>query len=592
MDTISPPRTAVKRLDDRLVDKIAAGEVVERPASVAKELIENALDAGATTLTITAEGAGIALLRVADDGAGIAADELELAVSRHCTSKVAALADLDAIATMGFRGEALPSIGAVSRLTVASAQEGAAGATISVVGGRVSPVAPAGRARGTTVSVEDLFFATPARRKFLKAERTEAAALGDTIKRLALAAPHVAFTYTHGGRTQRFPAGGPLDRARAVMGEAFAAEAIPLAAEREGVRLSGLLGLPTDGRATGAYQYTFVNGRLVRDKLITQALRAGYIDVMAGGRHPAAVLFVAVPPETVDVNVHPQKADVRFSQAAGVRGAIVSAIRGALAEAAPRTSATVSGAAIAALRPPDRSFSEADAAEASRPTGFQERRAAFSGPARPRLSAPMPPEARPSAPVNTDHPLGAAVGQVADTYILAKTEDGMVIVDQHAAHERIVYEALKASAGAPKSQGLLIPDVVEVSAEDADRLEGAAEAFAALGLLVERFGPGAVVVRETPAALGTFDVAGLIRALAADLAEGEGTERLGARLDHVAATMACHGSVRAGRRMAAEEMNTLLRQIETTPAASQCNHGRPTFVRLTKAEIERLFHRR
>ncbi|WP_108658524.1 DNA mismatch repair endonuclease MutL [Acuticoccus kandeliae] len=624
---------SVRRLDDRLIDKIAAGEVVERPASVVKELVENALDAGARAIEITIEAGGVGLIRVADDGHGIAADELPLAVARHCTSKLFDTAGLSRIMTMGFRGEALPSIGAVGRLTLTSRHQGAeSGAHIVVEGGRTAPVEPAGRAVGTTVEVRDLFFATPARLKFLKSERTEATAITDTVRRLALSAPGVAFTLAMGGRPTRFQPGTPATRAREVLGADFAEEAIALAAEREGVRLTGQLGLPTNGRSTSQHQYAFVNGRVVRDKLVTQALRAGYQDVMARDRQPMAVLHIELDPAAVDVNVHPAKADVRFRDSQLVRGLIVSAIRRQLADAAPRSSRSVANAAIAALssrpRPePQPLFAMAPEAEVDElPPGFADegtpwreseaaRREATRAPAarasfppvartfvrppmRPMATAPAPtPAAMPEpAPPATalDHPLGAAVAQVHGNYIVAQTADGVAIVDQHAAHERIVYEALKSAAKskAPPTQGLLIPDVVELDPNDVAALAEHADAFARFGLVLEPFGPGAVVVRETPAALGNFDVARLVRELADEIAEWGAASALEVRLDHVAATMACHGSVRSGRQLRPEEMNALLRQIEATPSAGQCNHGRPTFVALSLAEIERLFERR
>ncbi|MEM6762009.1 MAG: DNA mismatch repair endonuclease MutL [Pseudomonadota bacterium] len=592
---------AVRRLDDALADKIAAGEVVERPASVVKELVENAIDAGAQHIDIAVEGGGAHLIRVADDGHGIAADDLALAVSRHCTSKLATAADLDAIVTMGFRGEALPSIGAVARLTVASrAADAADGAVIAVEAGRAGPVRPGGRAIGTTVEVRDLFFATPARLKFMKGEKTEMAAITDTVKRLALSSPSVAFTLQGNGRPLRYAQGSAQDRARDVLGASFADEAIALAAERDRVRLSGLLGLPTNGRANSLYQYAFVNGRVVRDKLIAQAMRAGYQDVMPRDRYPMAVVHIEIAPDAVDVNVHPQKADVRFSDPQLVRGLIVSAIRRQLATDGTRTSRAVSNAAIAAVSVP------------SGPPGLSEAPSRFSRPAA-RRAAPVPvvrpgrpdqsaftaePSVRPSEPASAElasRPMGAAIAQVFKNYIIAQSDSGILVVDQHAAHERIVYEALKTAAAAketPAAQGLLIPEVVDLPPEDVARLDDHKEMFATFGLSLEPFGPGAVAVRETPAILGTFDVAALVRQLADEIAEWGSADGLASRLDHVAATMACHGSVRSGRILNQAEMNALLRQIETTPSAAQCNHGRPTFVSLTQRDLERLFERR
>ncbi|ORE91534.1 DNA mismatch repair protein [Stappia sp. 22II-S9-Z10] len=690
--TTRPALTArkVQRLDARLIDKIAAGEVVERPASAVKELVENALDAGATAVDVTAEAGGTALIRVADDGHGIPAEELPLAVERHCTSKLIDAAGLSAILTMGFRGEALPSIGAVARLSVTSRVEGGDGASILVEGGRVGPVEPAGRAVGTTVEVRDLFFATPARLKFLKSERSENAAISDTVKRLALSAPHVAFTLNLGGRRQTFAAATPLGRARDVLGADFADEAIALDVERHGVRLQGHLGLPTSGRASSQYTYAFVNNRVVKDKLIAQAMRAGYQDVMARDRHPVAVLWMTLDPALVDVNVHPAKADVRFQDANAVRGLIVTAFRRALAEAPAAASRTVSSAALAALSMPSRSgpfggpgrglvqndeeagFAEPGAAFAASPHGapqpgatepgaalkegaprpaykadYSARSRGGSGgsgygggfgsgfaPPRGRAFHSPPPAARSADPAPgawipddgmpdhgmpdgafpdegradgaiphgapgdsdsaTAHPLGAAVAQVHGNYILAQTAHGLVVVDQHAAHERIVYERLKAQAAErePAAQGLLIPEVVELAPDDVDRLAEHTETFARLGLTLEPFGQGAVVVRETPAALGRFDIARLVKTLADEIADWGAASALADKLDHAAATMACYGSVRSGRALKVEEMNALLRQIETTPAAGQCNHGRPTFISLTLAEIEKLFERR
>ena len=655
-------RAPVRRLDDRLVDKIAAGEVVERPASVVKELVENAIDAGARGIEIAVHSGGTALIRVADDGHGIPAEELPLAVSRHCTSKIVDAAGLSSIRTMGFRGEALPSIGAVGRLSLVSRHEGADSAWgLSVEGGRVGAVEPAARGVGTTVEVRDLFHATPARLKFMKTERTEAAAVSDIVKRLALASPGVAFALSGGQRTTRWPAGTTIDRVRDVMGADFAAEAIPLAVERHGVRLSGFLGLPTDSRANANHVHAFVNGRLVRDRLVTQAIRAGYQDVMTRERYPQAVAFVWLDPAAVDVNVHPAKADVRFRDQNAVRGLIVSAIRKALAEAAPRTARSISSAALGHLAA--RSAEPSAAAEglaeegqhfrtapAARRFGYSAvRRSDLPGawrPARPgRHAGNGDTETGPalreggingaSAAVEgseqgvgrhgvgdgvgdaafpgagsgrdidrgngqdtgedlRDHPLGAAVAQVHRNYVIAQTADGIVIVDQHAAHERIVFEALKVAAEreTPPAQGLLIPEVVELPPEDVVRLSEHGETFARVGLTLEPFGPGAMVVRETPAALGTFDVARLVRELADEIAAWGTAEALEARLSRVAATMACHGSVRSGRALRPEEMDALLRQIETTPSAAQCNHGRPTFVTLSLAEIERLFERR
>ncbi|MEM0907139.1 MAG: DNA mismatch repair endonuclease MutL, partial [Pseudomonadota bacterium] len=529
---------------------------------------------------------------------------------RHCTSKLWDAHGLEAITTLGFRGEALASIGAVARLSLSSRAQGSADAARIVVdGGRVGPVEPCGRGAGTTVEVRDLFFATPARLKFLKSERAETAAISDTVKRLALAAPHLAFSLNTGGRMTRFPAGTLRDRARTVLGDAFANECIALEAARDGVRLTGFLGLPTAGKANQLSQFAFVNGRMVKDKLIGQAIRAGYRDVMARDRHPVAIINVSLDPALVDVNVHPQKADVRFQNAEAVRGFIVSAIRRQLASATPRTSSAVSNRAMAALgaQPAREGLAEPAAAPFEVPEPRSAPRPLISSVAArmlaPRRAPPPPPSnqtvATPLEPSATraerdgqEAPLGAALAQVHENYIIAQTDDGVVIVDQHAAHERIVYEKLKASRGAPASQLLLIPEVVELPPEDVERLQDESEALESFGLSLEAFGPGAIVVRGTPSPLGTFDVKALVRELAEQIAAWGASDALEARLDHLAATIACHGSVRSGRRLKGDEMNALLRQIEATPSAAQCNHGRPTFITLSLADIERLFARR
>lgn len=588
----------VRRLDDRLVDQIAAGEVVERPASVVKELIENALDAGATCVDAWVEGGGVDLIRVADDGHGMLPEDLPLAVARHCTSKIANRTGLSAIATLGFRGEALPSIASVARLSITTRTADGAGAQIAVEGGVVGAVTPAGRAVGTSVEVRDLFFATPARRKFLKSARTEASAIAAEIKRMALAAPHVGLSLTLDGRTVRYTPGDLVARARQVLGAAFADGAADLDQERDGVRLTGLLGRPTDSRGAGQHQYAAVNGRVIKDRLVTQAIRAGYQDVLPHGRQPVAVLAIGIDPSAVDVNVHPAKADVRFRDADAVRGFIVSSVRRRIAVAAPRTTPSVSEIARAAWA---RSAPENSAPRHSAPGGFEEPVRSFSvrrATAPPTAQmGPYPPQSCVSSndPPQPDHPLGAAVAQVHGNYIVAQTTDGIVIVDQHAAHERIVYERLKAAAAAtdPPSQGLLVPEVIETDAGCAAALISHAATLARFGLVIEPFGPGAVIVRAVPAALGTRSVAALVGDLGDAAAEwGAPNELVEAELNAVAATIACHGSVRSGRRLTAEEMNALLRQIETTPAAGQCNHGRPTVVCLSLGDIERLFGRR
>ncbi|MFQ5785135.1 MAG: DNA mismatch repair endonuclease MutL [Alphaproteobacteria bacterium] len=599
----------IRVLPATTVNRIAAGEVVERPASAVKELVENALDAGARRIDVAIEDGGRTLIRVADDGCGMDAAELALAVERHATSKLAD-DDLVRITQLGFRGEALPAIGAVSRLTIASRAEGADTAwSIAVEGGKKSAPAPTALNRGTRVEVRDLFYATPARLKFLKTPRTETDRAADALARLAMAYPRVAFGLTADGRERMRLAAvdgdlldAGLERLAAVMGRAFAGNAIAVAAEREGLELTGHIGLPTLNRGNGQAQYLFVNRRPVRDRLLLGAVRGAYADVLARDRYPLVALFLALPPEAVDVNVHPAKAEVRFRDAGLVRGLVVGALRHALAEAGHRASTTVGAAALAALRPGTAAGAPAGRSHGGGPVyafpsrttaGLAEAAAAYHAPLDPDLA---PPSAR-AIEADDDalrHPLGAARGQLHATYIVAQTDDGIVIVDQHAAHERLVYERMKralAERGVER-QGLLLPEVVELDEAACARLTAHAEELAELGLALEPFGPGAVAVRETPALLGECDVQGLVRDLADELAEIGETGRLRERLDAVSSTMACHGSVRAGRLLTVAEMNALLREMEATPHAGQCNHGRPTYVELKLAEIEKLFGRR
>ena len=609
---------AVRQLEDGVINRIAAGEVVERPASVVKELVENALDAGATRIEVVTAGGGKALIRVTDDGIGMDEADLGLAVERHCTSKLPE-GDLAAIATLGFRGEALPSIGAVARLSIATRAAGAQhGLEIVVAGGRREPVRPSAMVRGTRVEVADLFYATPARLKFLKSERAEATAITEVVRRLALAAPEVAFTLAGADRaTLEWPARTGPDALRRriadVVGQAFVEDAIEIDAGREGIRLGGLAGLPTATRGTAAQQYLFVNGRPVRDRVLMGALRAAYQDAIARDRHPAAVLFIDLDPHEVDVNVHPAKADVRFRDPGLVRGLMIGAIRQMIARTALEPSRAGAAATIGAFRPgggamparqaasdwrvsplrPLETVGGAPVAAAAMPAGFADvAQAAFAATAAP--STDRRADAGPVLPERLDRPLGAARAQLHETYILAQTADGVVLVDQHAAHERLVYEKLKAARardGVP-TQMLLVPEIVELPADDVERLVGFADALAGLGLVIEGFGPGAVAVRETPALLGRVDAGKLVRDLADEIAEFDRADALEARLDRIAATVACHGSVRAGRRLRPEEMDALLREMEETPNSGTCNHGRPTFVRLTLADIERLFGRR
>ena len=607
---------AVRQLEDGVINRIAAGEVVERPASVVKELVETALDAGATRVEVVTAGGGKALIRVTDDGIGMDEADLALAVERHCTSKLPE-GDLAAIATLGFRGEALPSIGAVARLSIATRAAGAPhGLEIVVAGGRREPVRPSAMVRGTRVEVADLFYATPARLKFLKSERAEATAITEVVRRLALAAPAVAFTLAGADRaTLEWPARTGPDALRRriadVVGQAFVDDAIEIDAGREGIRLGGLAGLPTATRGTAAQQYLFVNGRPVRDRVLMGALRAAYQDAIARDRHPAAVLFIDLDPHEVDVNVHPAKADVRFRDPGLVRGLIVGAIRQMIARNALEPSRAGAAATIGAFRSGGGGYSPpatdwrasalrpletvgvAPIAGNAAPAGFADgAQTAFAATAAP--SADRRADAGPVLPENFHRPLGAARAQLHETYILAQTADGVVLVDQHAAHERLVYEKLKAARardGVP-TQMLLVPEIVDLPADDVERLVGFADALSGLGLVIEGFGPGAVAVRETPALLGRVDAGKLIRDLADEIAEFDRADALEARLDRIAATVACHGSVRAGRRLWPEEMDALLREMEETPNSGTCNHGRPTFVRLTLADIERLFGRR
>lgn len=609
----------IRRLPPDLINRIAAGEVVERPASAVKELVENALDAGAAKVEVQADGGGLTRILVADDGHGLAPDQLPLAVERHATSKLNPQADgeydLLRISTLGFRGEALPSIGSVARLSITSRARGLADAHgIFVEGGAVGAVSPAAfpGPHGARVEVRDLFYATPARLKFMKSERSEALAIGEELKRQAMAHEAVAFSLDlDGRRTLRLPAeaagpDGRLARLSAIMGREFSDNALAIDHEREGVRLSGFAGLPTYNRGNAAHQYLFVNGRPVRDRLLQGALRAAYADFLARDRHPLAALYVELDAGLVDVNVHPAKAEVRFRDSGLVRGLIIGGLRHALAGAGHRAATTVATAALGGFRPQGYVPPPSAAGfSAWRQGGWAPSAMAAAVQAIPGLSEvsaraepdyPNVAEQQSAAPVfdPVDYPLGAARAQVHETYIVAQTRDGVVIVDQHAAHERLVYERMKVemAEGGVARQALLLPEVVELDPAEAERVAGRAEELAALGLVIEPFGPGAVLVRETPALLGEADVQGLVRDIADDLAENGQALALKERLEEVCGTMACHGSVRAGRRLSAPEMNALLRQMEATPHSGQCNHGRPTYVELKLADIERLFGRR
>ena len=610
----------VRQLSEGIVNRIAAGEVVERPASVVKELVENALDAGATRIEVLTDGGGRRLIRVSDDGAGMTREDLALAVERHATSKLPD-DDLLDIRTLGFRGEALPSIGAIARLTITTRHASEPnGWAITVDGGDKAQVKPGALGDGTRVEVRDLFYATPARLKFLKSDRSEGEAIREVVRRLAMSRPDVAFTLAGEERTPvtwaaALPgAPGRLARLADILGGEFRANAVEVRGGRQGsageaLAIEGFAALPTLTRANSLGQYLFVNGRPVRDKLLIGVVRAAYADYLPRDRHPIVALFVTLDPREVDVNVHPAKAEVRFRDGGLVRSLLIRSLQEALTRDGQRAATTGGTATIAAFRP-----------AAMPPRGSWDWRLSPARPADPR-GAPMPVRGNtalgfaeaaqaafdvggPSAdarvdliepaPDLLDRPLGAARAQVHETYIVAQTRDGLVIVDQHAAHERIVYERLKASldkTGVAR-QILLIPEIVELDEADVERLTARAEELARYGLAIEPFGPGAVAVRETPSLLGEIDAQALVRNLAEHMAEWDEALPLERRLMHVAATMACYGSVRAGRRLKPEEMNALLREMEATPNSGQCNHGRPTYVELKLSDIEKLFGRR
>ncbi len=605
---ISAAPRRIRPLDEAAVNRIAAGEVVERPASAVKELVENALDAGATRVGIDYADGGRTLIRVTDDGCGIPASEMSLALARHATSKIDG-SDLLDIHSFGFRGEALASLGAVGRLVLTSRVAGGEAHRIEVTGGREGPLRPDTARPGTVVELRDLFFATPARLKFLRSDRAEAQAIADVVKRLAMAEPAVAFELrdlTGGSARGVFraaPETGDLfdalrGRLNTVLGAEFAANAVAVDAEREGLRLTGFAALPTYSRGAAVAQYFFVNGRPVRDKLLLGALRAAYMDFLSRDRHPAAALFVDCDPHLVDVNVHPAKSEVRFRDPGVARGLVVSGLRHALAGAGHRASSTIGGATLGAFRAPEARVTWMDRVSGNRTIsgtisdpkswpgieGFAEAGGDFAPAARAE-PAPDPP-----AP---DHPLGAARAQLHETYIVAQTTDGIVLVDAHAAHERLVYERLKrqAAENGVAAQALLVPEIVELPEADAAELLGEAEALGRLGFDIEPFGPGAVAVRATPALLGNVDAAALLRDVLDEIGAGGGSFTVQGRIEAVLSRVACHGSVRAGRRMGAEEMNALLREMEATPHSGQCNHGRPTYVELKLCDIERLFGR-
>ena len=585
---------SIRRLPEHLVNRIAAGEVVERPSSALKELVENAIDAGATRIAIRIESGGIDLIEVSDDGCGMERDEMALALERHATSKLPDDA-IEAVSTLGFRGEALPSIASVSRFTLESRVRGADGWSRIVDNGRLEGEGPAALPPGTRIKVEQLFEKVPARRKFLRSARSEYAACVDVVKRLAMARPDIAFSLEHEGRKALAVQGDQTrpDRVAALTDRALIDNSVGIDFEREGVRLGGVAGLPTFNRGVADHQYLFVNGRPVKDRLLVGAVRGAYADVLARDRHPVVALFLEVPADAVDVNVHPAKTEVRFRDSALIRGMIVSGLRRALDEAGHRSVQRPSVGAFGNWQSEPLDFGAPVSQAPAAPVQHQvwDRRASFIAPPGPMGRAEpawTPP------PETISYPLGVARGQVAKTYIVAEAEDGLVIVDQHAAHERLVLERMKRAVegGGVQAQALLLPEVVELDESACDRLEARIGELAELGLELERFGPVAMLVRATPALLGAGDTRGLITDLADELAAYDEALSLKERLDHVAATMACHGSVRAGRVLSVAEMNALLREMEVTPHSGQCNHGRPTWVKLAHGDIEKLFGRK
>jgi DNA mismatch repair protein MutL len=573
---------SIRRLPSELVDRIAAGEVVERPASALKELVENALDAGAKTITIRLSGGGTGLIEVVDDGSGMSPGDMRLALERHATSKLPG-DSIDRVTSFGFRGEALPSIASVSRLTLESRTSGADGWRIQVDHGKRVGEGPAALPPGTRVRVEELFEKVPARRKFLRSPRSEYSASLDAVKRLAMARSDVAFALEHDGRKiLSLQPSSPQARVATLLAGELDRHGVGIDCVRDGLGLTGVVSLPTLNRGVGDQQYLFVNSRPVKDRLLVGALRAAYRDLIARDRHPIAALFLNVPLEEVDVNVHPAKTEVRFRDAAAVRGLIVGGIRSALDMESHRSAAHEQSAAPVV-------WTSSVSSPSAPPAGVREERALFTG-----IRVDPSARAEPAAEPVQSYPLGVARGQVASTYIVAEANDGLVIVDQHAAHERLVLERLRAarSGGSVPRQDLLIPEVVELEEPDCDRLEGATAELAGLGLELERFGPTSILVRSVPAALRSPDVDKLLADLAAEIAELGSAMSLQERLDHVEATIACHGSVRAGRVLSVAEMNALLREMEVTPRSGQCNHGRPTWVKLAHSDIEKLFGRR
>jgi len=610
---IGENRPQIRQLDDAAINRIAAGEVVERPASAVKELVENAIDAGARRISVDIADGGKTLIRVADDGCGMTGDDLPLALSRHATSKIDGT-DLLNIHSFGFRGEALPSLGAVGRLTITSRAQGHDGVQISVSGSAETPVKPAALNRGTVVELRDLFYATPARLKFMRTDRAELGAVVDIIKRLAMAEPAIGFSLrdVSDGKDRILfrvdPESGDLfdalhGRLRQVLGAEFAENALPIDATRDGVRLTGYAALPTYSRGAAVMQFFFVNGRPVRDKLLLGALRGAYADFLSRDRHPAVALFIDCDPHLVDVNVHPAKSEVRFQDAGSVRGLVVSSLRHALANAGHRSSTTVAGATLGAMQPEkphqpiyqmDRPSQSARSASYTyqAPSAEAASTASFGFAETPAVSARVEQVIETQTP-DPSHPLGAARAQVHENYIIAQTETGIVIVDQHAAHERLVYEKLKSQMreNGVAAQALLIPEIIELSSHKAALILGLADELAALGLGIEPFGGSAIAVRETPAILGSVNATALIRDVLDELADWGDSQLVQSKIEAILSRVACHGSIRSGRQMRAEEMNALLRDMERTPHSGQCNHGRPTYVELKLSDIERLFGR-
>ena len=593
---------SIRRLPSHLVNRIAAGEVVERPASALKELVENAIDAGATRIAVRLRAGGTESIEVSDDGCGMAPEEMRLALERHATSKLPDDA-IEAVATLGFRGEALPSIASVARLTLESRVRGADGWSLTVDNGEVEDEGPGALPPGTRIRVEALFERVPARRKFLRSVRAEYAACLDVVKRLAMARPDIGFSFEHDGRTSLAvpPGQSQPDRVAALVDRELPANSVGVDMLREGLRLGGVAGLPTFSRGVADHQYLFVNGRPVKDRLLGGAVRGAYADLLARDRHPLVALFLDVPISEVDVNVHPAKTEVRFRNPQLVRGLIVSGLRRAL-DAAGHASANKVDASTFLRHPREsgdpasfstalesRSWAPAFTSVTNEGGSVHDHRSFFTSPPQARAEPAYAPP-----PEHRSFPLGVARGQVANTYIIAEAEDGLILVDQHAAHERLVLERMKRAAanGGVHAQALLLPEVVELDEPACDRLEARAAELAQFGLDLERFGPGAMLVRATPAPLGRGDILGLVRDLADELAAFDQALSLKERLDHVAATMACHGSVRAGRALSVAEMNALLREMEETPHSGQCNHGRPTWVKLTSDQLEKLFGRK